>query len=101
MNITKTVENGIVTLAPDGWLDTASSPELGKAIEAIDEAQGIVLDFDLVEYMSSAGLRQVIAAHKKAKSLEASFEVINAGPEVMNIFRMTVIDKKIDIKEKM
>lgn len=100
MNIIKTDENGKVVIKPEGWLDTASSPELGAVVDSVESADSIVLDFDSVEYMSSAGLRQVIAAHKKAKALEASFEVINVGPEVMNIFKMTVIDKKISIKAK-
>ena len=98
MNITKTVENGTITLCPEGWLDTASSPELGEVVDAITGATSLVLDFDLVEYMSSAGLRQVIATHKKAKSLGASFSIINVCPTVMSIFKMTNIDKKLDIK---
>lgn len=100
MKISRTFENGVVTLSPEGWLDTASSPELGEMVEAETEAVSLVLDFDLVEYMSSAGLRQVIATHKKAKSLGASFSVINVCPTVMSIFKMTNIDKKLDIRAK-
>ena len=100
MNISKTIENGTVTFGPEGWLDTTTSPELGEMVDAVDEASAIVLDFSLVEYMSSAGLRQVLAAHKKAKSLDASFAVINVCPTVMSIFKMTNIDKKLDIKAK-
>ncbi|MBQ0125550.1 MAG: STAS domain-containing protein [Clostridiales bacterium] len=100
MTVTKTNENGTVTLRPDGWLDTASSPILGAEVDALTEAKELVLDFELVEYMSSAGLRQVVAAHKKAKSLDAGFSVINVGNEVMSIFKMTGIDKKLDIRAK-
>ena len=100
MNISKTIENGTVTLKPEGWLDTISSPELGEVVEAVTEATSLVLDFDLVEYMSSAGLRQVLATHKKAKSLSADFSVINVCPTVMSIFKMTNIDKKLDIRAK-
>ena len=100
MKITESIENGAVTLALDGWLDTATSPELGVKVDALMEASSIVLDFNQVEYMSSAGLRQVLAAHKKAKSLDASFAVINVCPTVMSIFKMTNIDKKLDIKAK-
>ena len=100
MITTSTTENGIVTLKPTGWLDTISSPDLGKAIDEIEEANGIVLDFDRVEYMSSAGLRQVLAAHKKAKALGATFSVIHICPDVMTIFEMTNIDQKIDLKAK-
>lgn len=100
MKISKSIENGIVTFSPQGWLDTVSSPELGEMVDAVTEASGLVLDFDLVEYMSSAGLRQVVASHKKAKSLDASFAVINVCPTVMSIFKMTNIDKKLDIRAK-
>lgn len=100
MKISKSIENGVVTFGPEGWLDTVSSPELGEMIEAVTEAVSIVLDFGLVEYMSSAGLRQVLSAHKKAKSLGASFSVINVCPTVMSIFKMTNIDRKLDIKVK-
>lgn len=100
MTITKTNEDGKITLALDGWLDTASSPELGKEIDAIEEAKAIVLDFDKVEYIASSGLRQVVACHRKAKEIGAWFSVVNAGTEIMSIFRLTGLDKKILITEK-
>lgn len=100
MNISKKTENGTVTFSPEGWLDTVSSPELGDMVDAVTEASSLVLDFDKVEYMSSAGLRQVIATHKKAKALDASFAVINVCPTVMSIFKMTSIDRKLDIRAK-
>lgn len=100
MVISESIENDIVTFKLDGWLDTASSPELGEKIEALTEASGLVLDFEHVEYMSSSGLRQVLAAHKKAKQLGATFAVVNVCPTVMSIFKMTNIDKKLDIRAK-
>lgn len=100
MKITESLENGNLTFKLEGWLDTVSSPLLGEKVEAVAEASSLVLDFDLVEYMSSAGLRQVIATHKKAKSLGASFSVVNVCPAVMSIFKMTNIDKKLDIRAK-
>lgn len=100
MNISKTIDNGTVTFSPEGWLDTASSPQLGDMVEEVTDAASIILDFDGVEYMSSAGLRQVLATHKKAKSLDASFAVVNVCPAVMSIFKMTNIDKKLDIRAK-
>ncbi len=100
MKISKSIENGVVTFSPEGWLDTTSSPELGEMVDAVTEASSIILDFELVEYMSSAGLRQVVATHKKAKSLDAGFSVINVCPTVMSIFKMTNIDKKLDIRPK-
>ncbi len=89
-----------ITLKLDGWLDTVSSPELGAAVDAIEEATAIVLDFDKVEYIASSGLRQVVACHRKAKELGAEFSVIHVGTEAMSIFELTGLDKKMTIKAK-
>ena len=97
MTISRSNENGIITLTPEGWLDTEAAPVLGEAVEEISEAKELILDFEKVEYMSSAGLRQVIAAGRKAKTLGAEFSVIHVGSEVMSIFRMSGIDRKIRV----
>ena len=97
MTITKTNDNGSITLALDGWLDTASSPELAAQIETIDSANAIVLDFCGVEYIASSGIRQVVACNKRAKEIGAEFSVINVGSDVMSIFQLTGLDKKLTI----
>lgn len=100
MTITRIDRDDQITLKLDGWLDTLSSPELGKAVDSIEAASAITLDFENVEYIASSGLRQVIACHRRAKEMGAAFSVINANTETLNIFRMTGIDKKINIQEK-
>lgn len=97
MKIQTTNENGKITVRPEGWLDTASAPEFGAVIDGVTEAAEIVFDFGGVEYMASAGLRQVVAAHKKAKELGAAFSIVNVLPGVMSIFEMTGIDKKLTV----
>ncbi len=100
MDITKENTDGKIVLKLDGWLDTASSPELGAEIEKITEAKSVTLDFLKVEYIASSGLRQVVACHKKARELGADFNVINVCNEIMGIFKLTGLDKKINISEK-
>lgn len=98
MIITKTSEDRKITLALEGWLDTEAAPLLGEEIEKIEDAAEIILDFDKVEYISSSGLRQVVAAHKKAKEMEAELRMINAHVEVMSVFSLTGLDKKLSIE---
>lgn len=100
MTIEKKVNGGEITLAPDGWLDTLSSPVLGAAVDAIEAASAIILDFDKVVYISSSGLRQVVATHRKAKELGASFALVNVGTEAMSIFKLTGLDKKMSVTAK-
>lgn len=89
-----------VTLVLDGWLDTLSAQELGTAAESIGDTPSVTLDFDKVEYIASNGLRQVIACGKMAKERNAEFSVINVGKDVMSIFKLTGLDRKIKIVEK-
>ena len=97
MTITQNNDNGTLTIVLEGWLDHSSSPELGEVIEGIESAKEIILDFAKVEYVSSAGIRQIVATHRKAKELDADFSVINVNSEVRSIIAITGLDKKIDI----
>ena len=100
MTIEKIEQDGKITLKLDGWLDTVSAPELGEAVDGITAAAAIILDFENVEYIASSGLRQVVACFKKARELNAAFSLINVGKETMNIFRLTGLDKKLEISSK-
>lgn len=100
MTIQQNNDNGKITLSPEGWLDTASASKLSSAVDALNEMTELVLDFDQVEYMSSSGLRVVLAASKKARSMNAGFSVINVVPGIASIFRMTGISDKLTVIEK-
>lgn len=100
MTITKTVENNVAVLSVEGWLDTQSSPELGNEIKALSGIGELILDFEKLEYISSSGLREVVSAYKKMKSENGTFSVINVSSEVMDVFKLTGFDKKLDIRAK-
>ena len=63
--ITKT-EGNKATMEISGWLDTQTAPQLGEALSGLEDSiTSLVFDFTNLEYISSAGLRQVIVAYKK------------------------------------
>lgn len=97
MTIEKTENGKEITLALEGWLDAVSSEKFAAVTEEINDASAIILNFEKVEYISSAGLRQVVSCAKKAKDMNAEFSVVGAGKEVMSIFQLTGLDKKINI----
>lgn len=98
MTITTKLENDKATLFVEGWLDTQSSPELGKAIGELSDIQSLVFDFEKLEYISSSGLREVVSAYKKMKGIGGTFSIIHVNSEVMDVFRLTGFDKKLDIQ---
>ena len=72
-----------------GRLDTTTAPALEKAInENIGESKSLILDFKCLEYISSAGLRVLLAVQKKMQQPK-SMKVINVCELVMEVFEMT------------
>ena len=87
IEIKKNAEETIIEIV--GRLDTITAPALDKAInEDIGEAKNLVLDVKGMEYISSAGLRVLLATQKKMQKI-GSMKVINVCEEVMEVFEMT------------
>lgn len=97
MTINKKIENNTAILFVEGWLDTQSSPELGNEIDSLSNINNLILDFENLEYISSSGLRQVISAYKKITNNGGAFSIKNVRSEVMDVFSLTGLDKKLDI----
>lgn len=99
MEITSKREESKVTMEITGWLDTQTAPQLGEALSQLDDnVTSLVFDFSKLEYISSAGLRQVVAAYKKMAGKEG-FKIINVSDEVFDVFRLTGFDQKIQIEK--
>ena len=87
IEIKKTAEETIIEIV--GRLDTTTAPALDKAInEDIGDTKNLVLDVKAMEYISSAGLRDVLSAQKKMQKI-GSMKVINVCADVMEVFEMT------------
>ena len=72
-----------------GRLDTTTAPALEKTIvEDLADVKNLVLDIKGLEYISSAGLRVLLAAQKKFQKI-GSMTVINVNEDVMEVFEMT------------
>ena len=89
LNINKTIENGKAAFCLEGRLDTVTSPfleaELKDALEGVSE---LTLDFEKLEYISSAGLRVLLAAQKEMNK-RGTMKVTHVGETIMEIFEVT------------
>ncbi len=89
LNINKTIENGKATFALEGRLDTVTAPELEKSLkDSIDGVAELVLDFDKLEYISSAGLRVLLSAQKTMLE-KGGMKITNVSEIISEIFEVT------------
>ena len=87
IEIKKNVENTVVEIV--GRLDTTTAPSLETTIrEDIGETKNLILDLKGLEYISSAGLRVLLATQKKMKNV-GTMKVINVCESVMEVFEIT------------
>lgn len=87
--INKTIENGKAVFATEGRLDTVTAPVFEKELKAsLESITELVLDFDKLEYISSAGLRVLLSA-QKAISGKGSMKIKNVNDIIMEIFDVT------------
>ena len=87
MKIDWNMNDGCLTVIPDGRLDTTTAPEFEAFLnENREGAASVVLDCEKLVYISSAGLRVLLAAQKKMKG---SMKLINVCELVMEVFEMT------------
>ena len=87
MKINFNKSNGVLNVALDGRLDTITAPEFEKFLgENFIETDSLIIDCKNLAYVSSAGLRVLLATQKKAKN---SMKLINVCELVMEVFEMT------------
>ena len=89
MDITERREAGITILRPVGRIDMSVSAEFQAHLLAAvtAEGSGCIVDFSAIPYISSAGLRAIMAA-ARAKPADRQFVVAALGPVVEEIFRV-------------
>lgn len=89
MKITKSKENSSLTLALNGRLDTNTAPELETELKAsLDGIEILVIDMEELAYLSSAGLRVILAAQKQMNK-QGRMIIRKVNDMVMEVFEVT------------
>ena len=79
--------NGEMTVSVDGRLDTVTAPELESFLcEYYKDVSSIIFNCEKLIYISSAGLRVLLTAHKR---MNGSMKLIGVNELVMEVLEMT------------
>ena len=98
---TEITTNGSAMLVKlSGRMDSTTAPELERAVNPrLEGIDALTLDFAQLRYVSSAGLRVILALHKKMRAVEGSFTILHPNEMVMDVFEATGFADILDIQK--
>lgn len=101
MEINKAISNQNVIITLKGRLDTMTAPQLDDEVKGIDfdEVETVTLNLKDLEYISSSGLRVILALYKSLKSKGGNLKIVNVSNTIMELFSMTGMADYLDIEQ--
>ena len=101
MEINKAISNQNVIITLKGRLDTMPAPQLDDEAKSIDfdEVETVTLNLKDLEYISSSGLRVILALYKNLKSKGGNLKIVNVSNTIMELFSMTGMSDYLDIEQ--
>ena len=98
LNINKTTGDKTLTVALEGRLDTTTAPQLEAELKGLlPGAELLVMDFEKLEYISSAGLRVLLSA-QKVMNKQGEMKVIHVNDVINEIFEVTGFSDILNIE---
>ena len=99
MHIEAKKSGDTLTLALSGRLDSTSARALAEALQ-LEGVHSLTLDLEQCRYVSSAGLREILRAHKSMVAKTPGLVLTNVHREVFEVFTLTGFTDLISIRRK-
>ncbi len=98
LNINKTIEDKTLTVTLEGRLDTTTAPQLESELKSeLAGVETLVMDFEKLEYISSAGLRVLLSA-QKVMNKQGEMKVVHVSDVINEIFEVTGFSDILNIE---
>jgi len=95
MDITETDVDGVLVVEPSGGIDSTNAKAF--AARVMDSANArqcnVVIDFQKVKYISSAGFRSLLIIGKSIESAKRKLVLCGMGPEVRRVFEIAMFNE--------
>ena len=89
MEIKTKKDNNNLNITLEGRLDTNTAPELEKNLEELNSINNLTLDFEKLNYISSAGLRVILIFQNAMNNNNGTMVIKNAKENIKEIFDIT------------
>ena len=99
MDVTTERKDGVLSAQVGGRIDGSNAAEFEVAIRtAIEESdRAVIVDFEKLVYISSAGLRAILLTAKFLDERNAEFALCSLADEIREIFEISGFSKIITI----
>ena len=98
MEIKKVQDEKKLTVLLEGKLDTNTAPKLDEELKtSLDGIEDLIFDFNDLQYISSSGLR-VLLATQKTMNKQGAMKIINVNDFIMEVFDATGFIDVMDIE---
>lgn len=88
------------TVFAEGEIDALTSHQLNTALQPLLQVADCALDVAAVDFMDSSGLRVIVDAHITAGTAGFQFELLNPGPRVRRLIKVSGLESAISIGER-
>lgn len=88
-------DHTVTVIVPQGDIDASNAPDFGAYLRTVIQQADpilIVLDMENVRYMSSAGLREIVAALKQTLALDGTLCLASLQDRLKPVFEMVGLD---------
>ncbi len=102
IEVSESASVSVIRFLDQKIIDPEAIQELGQELFDLverDDCKKLVLNFENVEFLSSAALGKLITFEKKSKRNDAQLILTNISPEIFQVFAITNLDKLFQIKD--
>jgi anti-sigma B factor antagonist len=103
IDVSKSGDVTVVTFLDKKVLDETGIQELGQELFDLverDNRRQLLLNFENVEFISSATLGKLIVLDRKVKTHKGRLKMSNIRPEILEVFQITKLNKVFDIRDQ-
>jgi anti-anti-sigma factor len=90
MQITRHDNGNSLTLVVEGVIDSTTAPVFeAELVEACQKSKNVIVDFEKVDFISSAGLRALLISQKKMMTASGKMTLVHVKDDVREVFELT------------
>ena len=101
MNVVTQTLGDVLVLGPEGKLDGGNSREFEVIINSVinEGSNMLLLDFSALDYISSSGLRVILATAKKLRKIDGGIALCHLNESIFEVFRISGFNSLLNIEE--